>query len=313
MTFKSKLIINTLYDNDRGPGMVYKNLIKGLIEIDYSYLALRNGQGTGNFQLDDRETFVGSLQAVNYTDAEIDLFGPNCFVMPRELTRHVESIALINSANSFVVPSQWVKDKYLHYDANVIAGRPIHIWASGIDTEKFKPKAPKRKIDSIDQMKVMIYFKNRTDTDYEAIVNSLKLLGVKEENIFTLNYGAYSQQLLLDVCEIADAAIILANTESQGIANLEILSMNVPCFFVDQTKWTYEVDPKIVWEAASSMPYFNMQMGALHSFNPDFIEQMKGFLMMTVAGIFAPRQYILENFSLAKKARDYVSLIEPKA
>lgn len=300
----SRLILAYSNNNFRGPGIVAHNLVTGLSKIGFPWLNIVTGETNNEeaFLANDKITKLGVLQQASIPrEASIDLLGPNTFVMPREAR------GIISQSKALVVPSNWCKEKYLHYDGDIIGDRPIHVWPAGVDTDLYQPKENKEIPAEISELKVLVYYKNRTAEDFAETITLLSNFGIKQENITVLRYGSFTHTELLYACNKSHCAVLLGHTESQGLATLEILSMNLPILVFDQKSWVYLDDVSIVWNNATSVPYFDGQCGKIVT---NFVgENYKEFFDKVISNEYTPREYIKANFSLEDSARKYLEII----
>jgi len=305
MSFEqSRMVLGFHNENFRGPGIVAKNLISGLNRLNYPWINAATGVTNNQeiFEKPDVYTVFGVLQALALPqNIKIDLLGPNTFVMPREAQ------GLIAQSKALVVPSQWCKDKYLFYDKDIIGNRPIYVWPVGVDTEFFKQNAEKTKPQKISDMKVLVYYKNRPEEVLQEAITLLSNFGIKLENIIILRYGSFSRNDLIAACNTSHFAVLVAHTESQGLANLEILSMGLPMLVFDQKEWIYLDDKSIVWNEATSVPYFDETCGKKVA---NFIGENYGeFFDKVLDGSYKPREYVVNNFGLEQRAEEYLRII----
>lgn len=305
MSFEqSRMVLGFHNENFRGPGIVAQNLLAGLNKINYPWINAATGNTNNQeiFKREDVYTVFGVLQALALPkDIKIDLLGPNTFVMPREAK------GLIEQSKALVVPSQWCKDKYIFHDEDIIGDRPIYVWPVGIDTDVYKPNTNKVIPQSIEDLKVLVYYKNRPNEDFEETIKLLNSFGIISDNIVVLKYGLFSRENLIAACNECHLAVLVAHTESQGLANLEILSMGVPTLVFDQQHWVYLEDKSVSWTNATSAPYFDESCGKKVSgfVGEDYNEFFKGVLESK----YNPRKYILDNFTLEMRAKQYVDII----
>jgi len=276
-------------DSHRGPGAVVKNLLKGLDELG---VKVGTGYHLGALQ--------GCLQAPSTLQTHYGpvfgkgaVAGPNLFVVPNESDYAKE---ICKAFTNFVVPSEWVKNLYLGFDE--MKDKNIEVWPVGIDTEEWKPKENETK--SLD---CFIYYKNRTQQDLAVAYKLCKYYDLKFEII---EYGSYTEDQLKSLCERSKFAILLTGTESQGIAYMNILSMNVPCFVFDKQTWTHDTDKSINCPA-TSVPYFDKRCGEIaKDINMSLFEE---FMHSVRKNHYKPREFILENYTLKQCADNYFSIL----
>ena len=256
-------------NSPNGPGKVAINLIRGLE---------KNGITVCHNQTMNINGCLQSWGVPQYRNLPSNtLMGPNLMVLPSE------DSDVWQKYNDFIVPSRWVLDKYNSFEET--KGCNLHIWPVGIDTEKF---APNKDI----KYDCLIYFKNR---DIQELENILQTVEEKKLTYRVLQYGKYEEKELIDACNSCRFAILHTNTESQGIAYMEILSMNVPCFVYDTPMWQGfgKQFP------ATSVPYFDDSCGEKTDF-ASFLNNLDKY---------TPREYIINNHTLEKSAEKYVQII----
>ena len=217
--------------------------------------------------------------------------GPNLFVLP------TDNPSLCKMFKHFVVPSQWVKDKYETFD--LMKDKDIQVWSVGIDTEEWKPG----EWENSGELDCIIYHKNRSNQDLavvEAICRKFEL------NYELLQYGDYQESDLHRIAtEQARFAILCTGTESQGIAYMQMLSSGLPCYVFNNPTWKSEGGEHSF--PATSVPYWDERCG-YKSDKVDLVN-FKDFLDKMYAGQFAHRDYILENHTLEKAAQRYYNLL----
>ena len=145
----------------------------------------------------------------------------------------------------------------------------------------------------------MIYFKNGSEEQRQELIDILKKKNLSYQEI---TYGSYDEEHFIELTQSSKFCVALTSTESQGMAYLEILSMNVPVYTLDKTVWD---DRPGVSFPATSAPYGDGRCG---------IKTSDGFacfdMFLNYVHSFRPRSYILENFTLVKGASKYLSLLE---
>ena len=274
--------VGLYFDNTsstNGPGKVAMNLVKGLEMVGV------------DVKINTPAKYTGCLQPVRELAGNFQpnfLLGPNLFVLPCDIAS-----SFWETSRRLVVPSQWVKDAYENY---LDSKHTIDIWASGIDTDKFKPGIDWSLSKTND---CMIYFKNGSEEQKQELIDILKKKNLSYQEI---TYGNYTEEHFIELTQASKFCVALTSTESQGIAHLEILSMDVPIYTLDKTVWD---DRTGVSFPATSAPYGDGRCG---------IKTSDGFacfdMFLNYVHSFRPREYILENFTLVKAASKYLSLLE---
>lgn len=277
-----KKIINLHFESTfRGPGRVVENLARGLNSIGFEVHANDLPRPT---------IMQGCLQVTKMINAlgRDTLMGPNLFVLPREWGKYCKRF------DHYVVPSEWVVGTYRSFD--VLDHATIDIWPVGIDTEMWNKETVTK------SGKVLVYFKNREQADLDFVTRMLDSRRIDYE---ILKYGSYEEKDLYRSCVSCDSCILITGTESQGIAYMQILSMGLPCFVFNKTKFDYFEEFKENPPAATSVPYFDERCGEhFENFDIDKFENFRSRIKM-----MHPRDYIIENFTLEKGAENYVSIL----
>lgn len=285
------------YSNESfGPGAVVRNLKAGLEEIGVEILRQPGGAD-----------FFGCLQNPGRLYDRIPhhaLMGPNLFVVPSEAQYLVEKY------QNFIVPSDWVKTLYESFP--VMRHKTIQTWPVGIDTATWKPSPGPKECD------YFVYQKHTPGDIGEEISFTLKdQHGLRSGG--WLNYGIYKETDLKELCDRCRFAVLVTDTESQGIAYMQILSSGLPCFVVDKRSWSYN-GPGAIQAAASSVPYFDKNTCGITvpsrgqiGMNESDEAELARFVKNVDKSVYSPREYILENHTLAQGATDYMRLIRKAA
>lgn len=203
-----------------------------------------------------------------------------------------------------LVPGPWMKGMCEPY-----WGKAVEFWPVGIDTDMWRPS--RRENKTID---VLIYDKVRWEHHrYEAelIRPILAFLRKSGRSYLEIRYGYYREEdfhLALARCRVM---IFLCEHETQGIAYQQALSCGVPIFAWDRGgPWQ---DPsyyphKVMFSPVTSVPYWDERCGHRFSGLAEFEARWSLFWDDAQRGQFVPRDYVLENLTLEKCARDYVQL-----
>lgn len=207
--------------------------------------------------------------------------GPNLVVIPQE------SKGILNSdkIDKVIVPCKWVKEVY-EKDSNSLIGK-IHIWPVGIDTEFWSPSNNQKK-----EKNILVYNK-RQDDICKRILPILKRYG----KVSILKYGEYNIVDYKEALNDASFIVWLSKSESQGIALLEALSMNVPVLAWDSGEWKYyslELRKEFVFNNASSSPYFSSQCGLKFKSIEEFENRLIELNEKIEQSKFIPRRYLFD-------------------
>ena len=256
-----------------GPGKVALNLLKGFKKSGI------------DFKINEEGKLNGCLQLVSYLNIlpSTTLIGPNIMVLPSEFP------VIWKKFENHIVPSEWVKNKYNSFPET--EGCNLHIWPVGIDTDKFK------KFDNKNEFDCLIYYKNRGAKKLKEVEDKLKSL---ELSYKIIGYGSYTEEEFLELLSKCKFCLLLTKTESQGIAYMEILSTNTPCYVYDKQEWD-DISPYSF--AATSAPYFSEECGLISS----DLRELENFI--DNVNYYEPRQYILENHTVEKGAAKYLELL----
>jgi len=277
----------------RGPGKVVENLKKGIEKIG----------GYTTTMLDSKSAkYHGMLQFCHpeilnsfHKEKRKILLGPNLFVLPNEIPALCENFIV------FVVPAAWVKDLYSNFD--IINKKNIYVWSVGIDTDAWQPD------ENLGQSEFdcLIYYKNRTLEDLritEAVCKKFNL------SYKIIKYGEYKEEDLLKTSQKLvnknGFAILLTGTESQGIAQQQIMSTGLPCYVFNQNYW--KSDDGLYKVKATSVPYFDQTCGAIS--DSLSLKHFDEFLQNVKQNKYSPRKYILDNHTLEKSAYQYFDILE---
>ncbi len=263
----------------RGPGRVVESLARGLAGIGWSVY------GNSRIQSDVIQGCLQPTQALGSLPRNA-IMGPNLFIFPSEWGE------ICKKFDHYVVPSEWVKKKYQKYAE--MSSSTIDVWPAGIDTDLWSPKNQQKK-------EVLVYFKSRQREELDFVINHLRSRSVPHRII---EYGKYEEKDLYLACESARSCILLTGTESQGIAYMQILSMGVPCYVVNKSKFDY-FHYKDNPADSTSVPYFDQRCGEIFdTFNIDRFDEFSQKISS-----FLPREFIEESFTLEQAAKKYENII----
>ncbi len=274
---KIGLYINEHYRPGQGPYKVYASLRKGLSQLGHEVLVNMPGDQTGC--LHDMLLALGL--------APQTLMGPNLFVLPQDRPEYFSKF------RNFVVPSEWVRPIYMR--TPLYKAHNIYVWSTGIDTELFNT-------DKQIRVDCLVYYKNRPEKELGAVLAMLKKFG---QSYAAIRYGEYKEdeyRLKIQGCRYA---VLLTNTESQGIGYMELLSTGTPCFVLDTSRYKA---PDGVSYPATSVPYFTEICGKISALTVRYEDDFQQFL--ACLGQYAPRSYILEGHTLVAGAKKYLGILE---
>ncbi len=277
------------YYTERGPGKVVENLKKGLDMLGIDVVKnIADSSNIGSLQLS------GETHNPNYDFSAYEgkkcLMGPSCFQPTPDEKPHVAK-----KFRDIVAPSEWIRQMHLSYSELI---GDVHVWAAGIDTSSWVPSSVPNDSKPLD---CFIYFKHRDLSEANEVCHHLNHLGLKYNAV---QYGSYTPDMLRELVRLSKFCILIDNTESQGIAYMQMLSSNLP-ILVFNRDWYIHPTSGVKYNA-SSVPYFDNRCGIVEtSIDPEHIVRM-----VDTYKSFNPREYILENHTLLMSAKKYINLLE---
>ena len=279
---------STLDQAGRGPKVVAENLLKELemLEDVHWNLCLREIPQNRSINIMWVVNNVDDLRWAIVNKEEVgakELWaGPNLVVVPQESGGILKS----DEIDKVVVPCEWVKKLY-EVESPDLVGR-IQVWLVGTDTEFWSPS----KAENKEERNVLVYNK-RQDNLFMALLPVLK----KYATVNVVRYGEYTSKEYKQALNDATFMVWLSMSESQGLALLEALSMNVPVLAWDSGQWRYyseELKKQFVYGKASSCPYFSFQCGLKFKSGENFDNRLIEFMRKMKKLEFRPRDYLFE-------------------
>jgi glycosyltransferase involved in cell wall biosynthesis len=282
-----------------GVDKVFMNLCLGLDKLRISY---EINLPFSKLEKQDRVGILGrGISCLNgYNQQNPIVAGIGLMTHPSEWSNLCEQYPVVK----YLQHSHWANEVYKPY-----FGHRCTIWSVGIDTESWQSTSSDYK--SVD---FLIYNKIRWDYD-QRVVDLLEpicnTLTQKKLSFEQLRYGFYQPRDYRQALKRCRAMIFLCEHESQGLAYQECLSSNIPILAWDQGEC---LDPnRFKWEMpyipATSVPYWNKGCGVKFKNMSEFPTKLEEFLNKLEHQQFSPRQYILENLTLEKCARNYIEIL----
>jgi glycosyltransferase involved in cell wall biosynthesis len=259
---------------------VIDNLKKGLDQLEQEYVENELGDVNGCIHGGVKEFKEKTLPSNT-------LIGPEIVVLPSETNSWIKY-------KNWCQPSQWVID-YMKVFREVKYNR-LYVWPVGIDTDEFQPDRDKMK-----KYDCFIYYKNVTrQTPIEKLNYVRRELDNRKMTYKVIEYGKYTEDELKKACSDCLFAVFLTGTESQGIALMEVMSMDCPVFVINEPVFKYS---NFEFYGASSAPYFDNRCGMIAK---DICEigDFRDELLK-----YYPRDYIIENHTCVKGAEKYINLL----
>lgn len=257
------------------------NLIKGLKELKQEYVENEPGDVNGIIH--------GAVNEFrNCTLPRNTVVGPELCVLPTEMPDK------LHYYRNWVQPSLWVVDYFKTFKE--AENTRFYTWPSGIDTDEFNIKRGPYKRDCF------IYYKNVTkQTPIEKLEYVKRDLEKKGMTYEVLTYGEYKEETFKELCQTSLFAIFLTGTESQGIAIMEAMAMDIPIYVINET--TFEYNGFKYNGGVSSAPYFGEKCGII----ADDLSRLGEFRDRIME--FWPRDYIMENHTCKHGAQKYVDIL----
>jgi len=201
----------------------------------------------------------------------------------------------------FLVPGEWMRKMCEPY-----YGDKVVAWPAGIDTDEWQPYT------NIKTSDFLIYDKIRWDHDQyqRGLINPIiQTLNNKGLSYHFIKYGSYTGTELKQKLSISKAVIFLCEHETQGQAYQQILATNTPILAWDRGGFwqdPYYYPHKVQYEPVSSVPYWDERCGLKFSGIDGFESALSAFT--TNLSSYHPRDYVVENLSLAVCAQKYMDI-----
>lgn len=287
-----------------GHRMVYQNLKRGLDKAgipyrdnDFRYIR-RNP--------DETMCIIGKPSLLfDYDWPNPIIFGASVFDHPIERPNFLEEFPKVRK---MLIPGEWMADMFGEYYPEY----KLAVWPVGIDVEEWRPKRKQSRKGE----KILLYDKVRWEHDrYEEVLISpiRRCLDEQGIEIHTLRYGHYYPEDLKKALKECRAVVFLCEHETQGLAYQQMLASGVPIFAWDRGGFWQDPNyfpDRIRYGPVSSVPYWDERCGMKFQGSEDFEEKFDRFWSFVRKGRFSPREYVVENLTLEKCAREYVSIVE---
>ncbi len=278
--------ISILNSRTRGPKKVVENLLKGLDLIGYPYVINAALDSTKRLWIhDDKIALKKHTRAPGDVTA---LVGPNLFINPEDIPDDIWLGKTIYLQPSVNVKKVWELRGYKN---------EIAVWPVGIDTKLFRPN-----ISTVNEKKhALLYIKNRSTDEIETIT---QILGTRV-SFDVITYGKYSEVEFRDILSHTSFVVWYGGYESQGIGLQEIMSMNIPILVIEPefpiTKFDTESTTAPYWDEKCGVRVKGVHEQELKNTVDTFLDRIS---------LFHPREFVEQNLSLEKQARDFVNLYD---
>lgn len=279
-----------------GPALVLAGTILGLYkyaaESGLSIILLLNEQGDVNWAL----TLTEESESNEYKMAP--WIGPACFnradacATPgmSETWRHVKRA---------LFPSTWFAE-FVSLGLPYTAGLEDHkyaVWPSGVDTDYFTPSTSANKTQDY-----FIYYKSQRTKDLHAVQTYLfqHWFGIRG---YVMTYYNYDAEMLRAAAQASKFCIILDDTETQGLAALEIMACDCPLLVLDTTTCK---EGSAEYGEATSVVNMDGRCG-IKSRLQDIATEFPRF----IAGLseYTPRLFVMEDYSFTAAARRLLEIL----
>jgi hypothetical protein len=257
-----------------GPGKLALNTIKGFDKFNF------------NYKINEFQEYNLCICGAQFNYHFVNNVVKKSIIGPCSIGEPLSHINTINSYPKTLVASEWVKNAWVSWGA---PEEKLSSWFGGIDVDLFNPKK-NIKYDCL------ILFKQRGHDELNLVQTVLKEKGL---SYLELTYGNYTQENFIDTANSCKFCIILHNTETQGFATMEIMSMDLPVLIFDYNTWNG------VYPDATSAPYFKKECGIIvhqSQFNLQTIEQKLNELLDNIDS-YTPRDVILNNYTIDHSIR----------
>ena len=285
-----KSLVKFLFGQKRGPRVVMESLLRGLRELNYSFLL---NPSSSAIDFDDVVLVNESLAALRWgikakKAGRIKklIAGPNLVVAPTD----AGGVLMDDCIDLVLVPSEWVKNFYATFKPN---WEPkIQAWAAGLVI----PASPSAERDLC-----LVYKKTVDKNLFEQIINFLSSQSIKYK---VIRYGHYRRSHYFKLLTRSQCLIYLQETESQGMALAEAWMRGVPTLVWNRGYWDYAGH---YWkDEKAGAPYLSDACGMFFKDADDFKRQWSVF-KSKISG-YAPRDYAIKNFSNEIAAKNFLNL-----
>lgn len=292
-SWKRKSFFSKLNREKGGPMVVAKNLLKELdmrkdIYWDLCYRDIPENKSINvMWVVNDVTDLQWAIANKKKVGAKELWAGPNLVVVPQES----EGILNHKEIDKIIVPCEWVKEVY-ESESHELTGK-VDIWPVGVDTDFWHLSNLEKKSKEKEGASILVYNKKQDDL-CNKIIPIIEHYG----KVKTINYGEYNVKEYKQALNDTTFMVWLSLSESQGIALLEALSMDIPILAWDPGYWLYyskELKREFVCYNASSSPYFSSQCGVKFKSLEDFENKFNEFEYKMGKLEFKPRSYLLKN------------------
>lgn len=187
----------------------------------------------------------------------------------------------------------------------------VSAWPAGIDTDRWSLSMRANK-----DVDVLVYDKIvRHRGRYLRTIVAPLIAELRRRNLSfrVLRYGFYREEQLHKLSRRARSMVYLSHHETQGLAAQQILSSGIPILAWDHGGlWkdpTY-APHRVRFAPVTSVPYWDERCGVKFKGSADLLSAFDAFWFGVEAGIYTPREMIVESLTLEQRARSYLDLVD---
>jgi len=262
-------------DKMNGPQKVVKNLIQSLDDCGIVY-SINKEEYEYTLML-HWDLFTINNQYKHIKNKKNLIIGP-------QISPWVQEFNQLEEYKKVIAPSKPTEKIYNKFFPKIKTGVwPVAIYSPQINLDNIKTDC-------------LVYYKNRSVNDLQLVLNFLEKRNISYTG---LEYGNYNQQEFKESLSEVKYCIIIDNTESQGIAIQEMMSVNKPLFVwrqIDGVRTDYKGINYNV--QATTIPYWSAECGEyIDTFN-EF--ETKFNLFLTNIHNYSPQKFIKRELSPQK-------------
>jgi glycosyltransferase involved in cell wall biosynthesis len=217
------------------------------------------------------------------------ILGPNV----RQYEPELSSIFLGHPTSVAVVPSDSMKEILIAID-NRFANEDVEVWPAGIDVEYWRPNNSEKSL-------VPIYIKGATTQSHIVEIEGY----IRQHGFETaiLRYGEYKQKQYRKILRKSAFIIWIGHTETQGIAQFQAWSMNVPTLVSNLPAETLSGERG---ELVSPAPFLTESTGMIS--RSRMISPIELFEFIRNLDSYSPRNWVLENASQKRAFEKFMKI-----
>lgn len=227
------------------------------------------------------------------------IFGPHFSVFPNDVVKQFNNIY---KNAIYIQPSKPTINTWLNEFKYTTL--PVHCYSFGVDTKKFTEMKP-----ITERKQVFVYYKSRKPEELCIVTDFLR---ERDIDFVLFDYNKkYSESTFLETLRNSKYGIWIGRHESQGFALQEALSCNVPLLVwnvrLRVQEYGKENDYKNITSPVTSIPYWDEQCGQVFYEQNELESAYMRFLQKLHE--YKPREFVLDNLSMEKRARALNELI----